>query len=237
MTRKIVGVYLITFVMGLMMISSCATVDEDPSKPEGLYRLAEMDIENDRYLLALEKLRKVKNKFPYSSYSVKAQLRIADVFFMQESFAEAAVSYQTFVELHPNHPKVNYALFRIGKSHYKDIPTTTARDLTPGFQAKAALERYLSRFPDNTYTQEAKNLLNDTLERLAEKELYIGEFYLIRDRPKSARKRFEKLLKLYPSTDVAQTAKRLLDQAIEDEQKHLERLRQEELEKAQEEAE
>ncbi len=219
---------IVISVISMLWMAGCATTDEDANTAGGLYRLAEKDIENDRYILALEKFRKVKNKFPYSKYSMDAQLRIADVYFLQDAFPEAALSYQTFVELHPNHKKAGYAMFRVGESHYHDIPSTIARDLTPAYDSQKAFEIYLARFPSDKHSPKAKELLNDTLEKLARKELYIGSFYLKRDRPKSARKRFEKLLKLYSKTKTASVALELLKKAVNAEKDQIEALLKEE---------
>ena len=71
--------------------------------PTSIFKAAGEDIESDRFQLALDKLRMVKNRFPYSKFSVLAQLKIADVYFLQESFTEAAAAYETFGDLYPKH--------------------------------------------------------------------------------------------------------------------------------------
>ena len=68
-------------------------------------------------------MKTIKNKFPYSNYATEAQLKIADVYYMQESYGEAAVAYEAFRDLHPKHEKVPYAMFRIGEV----LLTTTSR--------------------------------------------------------------------------------------------------------------
>src|SRR5690242_7436832 len=79
----------------------CASNPVDENDAASLLKDAEEDIQSDHYQIALEKLRIIKNKFPYSKYAVDAQLRIADVFFLQEAYADAAASYEAFRDLHP----------------------------------------------------------------------------------------------------------------------------------------
>src|SRR5437870_1063058 len=81
----------------------CSGKAIDENDPGALYGEAEEDIKNDHYQIAIDKLRAIKNKYPYSKFAVDAQLRIADVYFLQESWGEAATSYEAFRDLHPKH--------------------------------------------------------------------------------------------------------------------------------------
>ena len=202
----------------LMASSSCSTTPIDENDPAALLKEAEGDIESDHYLIAIDKLRVIKNKFPYSKHAIDAQLRIADVFFLQESYAEAAGSYESFRDLHPKHEKAGYALFRAGKSYYHDIPSTISRDLTP---AKKALETYrdfLNRYSHAPETIEAQKDSAEIRGLLADKELQIAEFYFKRDFYHSAKPRYKKVIELYPETTAAEIAmKKLAKEPLQNE--------------------
>ncbi len=187
-------------------MSGCSGKGIDESDPASLYKDAEDDIGNDRYASAVEKLKVVKNKFPYSNYAIDAQLKLADVYFMQDSFAEAAAAYEVFRDLHPKHPKVPYAMFRAAKSYYKDIPDPIYRDMTPAQKSLDSYNEFLRRFPTAPEAEEARKDLADTRKLLANKELYVGNFYYKRDFFDSAKPRFEKVIALYPETDAAKEA-------------------------------
>ena len=191
--------------------SGCASSSFDPNDPASLMKDAEEDIAHDHYQVALDKLRTVKNKFPYSKYSVIAQLRMADVYFLQESYPEAAAAYETFVDLHPKHEKVPYALFRVAKSYLSDVPDPIARDMTPAQRALDSYNEFLRRFPQATESEEARKDLAKVRTQLADKELYIGNFYYKRSASSAAKVRFEKLVQLYPETDAAKTARKQLE--------------------------
>ncbi|MCM2323169.1 MAG: outer membrane protein assembly factor BamD [Oligoflexia bacterium] len=188
----------------------CASQQLDENDPASLYRDAEEDIKSDHYQIAIDKFRMIRNKFPYSKYSIDAQLRIADIYFMQESFAEAAASYESFYDLHPKHEKVPYAMFRAAKSFYKDIPSPISRDLASAQKALEAYTEFLRRFPNAAEANEARADANAARKALAEKELYIAEFYFKRGQLDSARPRFLKVIELYPETDAAKQAKEKL---------------------------
>ena len=205
---------ILTLIAGALFTAlfsgGCAGKAINESDPAAVYQAAEEDIEDAKYELALEKLRMVKNKFPYSNYSAKAKLRIGDVQFQQENYLEAAASYEGFRDLHPNHESVTYAMFRTGESYYQDIPGNIARDLTSAQKALDAFNHFLERFPQDPQTQTARERVKSIRNTLAEKELYIASFYRRQDQVQSARARYQKLLTLYPDSEFAKEAKEKL---------------------------
>lgn len=194
-----------SFSVSLLM-SGCSGKPIDESDPAQLYQDAEDEVKSDHYQIAIEKLRVIKNKFPYSKYSLDAQLRIADVLYLQESYAEAAAAYETFRDLHPKHEKVPYAMFRAGESYFMDIPDPLSRDMTPAQKALDAFNEYLRRFPTDANADKARQDVATAERLLAEKELYIGDFYMRRNFLESAKPRYEKILSMYPNTPTAKDA-------------------------------
>lgn len=212
-------VLIVLGIVGLFgtaaQFSGCSSTQVDPNDPASLMKDAEEDIQRDHYQIALDKLRTVKNKFPYSKYSLEAQIRMADVYFLQESFPEAAAAYETFIDLHPKHEKVPYALFRVAKSYLSDIPDPISRDMTPGQKALEAYNDFLRRFPSAPQAEEARKDLNSVRTQLADKELYVGDFYYKREGARAAKTRYIKLVQLYPETEAAKKAQKKLE-GIED---------------------
>ena len=206
MWPRILACFLLIAILS-PALSGCAGHSADENDPATLFKDAEDDISSDRYQLAIDKLRVIKNKFPYSKLSVDAQLRIADVYFMQESYGEAALAYEAFRDLHPKHERVGYAMFRTGKSYFNDAPANIARDQTSTQKALDAYNDFLHRFPSANEAAEARKDANEARRILAEKELYIANFYFKRDNFESAQARYTKLISLYPETDAAKQAK------------------------------
>jgi outer membrane protein assembly factor BamD len=199
---------ILTTLLGLnTLLGGCSGKPVDENDPAALFQEAEEDVKNDHYQIAIDKFRSIKNKFPYSKYSIDSQLRVADVYFLQDSFSEAALSYESFKDLHPKHEKVAYALFRIGKSYYNDIPSTVARDLTPARRALDALNDFLRRFPNSTDVTEAQKMVSSIRNTLAEKEIYIAHFYYRKSEYEAARRRYLKVLTLFSDTAFANEAK------------------------------
>jgi outer membrane protein assembly factor BamD len=202
-TLRRYGLFLaigLAFAAGGAFMSGCSSSDIDENDPTALAKDAEDDIESSRYTLALEKPQKLKNEHPYAKQATDAQLRIADVYFLQENYAESAATYEAFKDLHPKHPKFGYAMFRIGLAHYNDIPSVHARDLSPAFKAEEGFNDYLFKFPNDEFSAEAKEKLAETRRILAEKEMYIANFYFKREMWEAAKGRYSKVVSQYSET-------------------------------------
>ncbi|MFN7684394.1 MAG: outer membrane protein assembly factor BamD [Oligoflexia bacterium] len=202
---------LIAMALSPVWLISCSSIETQTEDPAALYKEAEDEIKNDHYLMATDKLRELKNKFPYSKYAIDAQLRLADVYFLQESYSEAAAAYETFRDLHPKHEKAAYALFRLGKSHLKDSPEEFARDQAPAERAIAAYSEFLAKYPADALAAEALSDRKLLEERLAEKEWRVGEFYQRRGYPTAAKRRYAGLAARFPKTTAGQRARKFLD--------------------------
>ncbi len=213
----VLSLAMTSIVTGIMIggFSGCSSAEIDENNPTILLKDAEDDIESDRYILALEKLQKIKNQHPYSKEAVEAALRIGDVYFLQENYAEAAATYEAFRDLHPKHPKLAYAAYRVGLAFFNDMPENHARDLTAGLKAEEAFREYLTQFSTDENAVSAREKLTETRRRLSEKEMYIGNFYFKREKWESAKGRYLKVVSLYTDTPFAEDAKKRLKEIEE----------------------
>lgn len=197
----------------------CSGKQVDENDPNALYKDAEEDVADERYTMALDKLKNIKNRFPYSNVAVQAKLRIADVYYLQESYIEAAGAYESFRELHPKNEKADYVLFRIGEAYYNQLPGSDDRDLGPATKAIDAYKELVGLYPKSQYLGEANTHMKVAIERLANKEKYIGDFYYKRRQFDSAAGRYQKVTTTYPETAVAQEAYWLLSQSLANDNK------------------
>ena len=203
----------------LAFLGSCSSAPINESDPESMYKDAEADIQSDRYQIAIEKLQLVKNKFPYSRFSALAQLRLGDVYFLQDQFLEAATAYELFRDLHPRHERIPYAMYRVGESYLNDVPSNIQRDIASARNAETAFQQFITRFPADAQAPEAKNQLQRARNIQAEKEYLIGMFYTRRSKWKAASGRFEHITRDYPDTPSFKGAQEQLARATSEIQK------------------
>lgn len=186
-------------MLTVMWLSACATnVVADPHSAEGMYKLAEELEKDERFEEAITKLNELRNKHPYSRYATEAELKVADIYFKRESFIEAQTAYQLFKDFHPKHQKSDYVTFKLAMSLFNQLPGTIDRDLTPAFKAIQYFNEVLHSYSTSEFVKESAEKKRECLKMLAEKEVYIGNFYYIRSIYDSALKRYEALLAKYP---------------------------------------
>ncbi|QRN94830.1 outer membrane protein assembly factor BamD [Archangium violaceum] len=186
---------------------------EFASEADANLRLGDEALERKDYLQAEKYFEHVRTKYPYLDVANEAELKLADLDFAQERYSEAREKYQSFIKLHPTHPRVDYAAYRAALSHFEDIPSdfflvppSTEKDQTEVRAALVALNDFVRQYPDSQYLGEAKQKLEQTREKLAEHEMYVARFYARRERWKAVAQRLESLLKNYPGTKLEEEA-------------------------------
>jgi outer membrane protein assembly factor BamD len=180
-----------------LIVSACSSMERNADTPEGAFAIAQEFDNSERYEEAIRRYTEVKNKFPYSNFATKSELALADVYYKQESYAEAQVAYQMFKELHPTAPQSDYVQYRLGMSYYNQLPTSIDRDLSLANDTILNLSDLIKKYPNSQYVAEAKEKRTATIKMLAEKEDYIGDFYFKRGIYDSALGRYEGLYRNY----------------------------------------
>jgi outer membrane protein assembly factor BamD len=150
----------------------------------------------------------VKKLFPYTRYARMAEMRLADIQFEQEKFAEASTAYREFINAHRNDPDVEYARYRVSKSLFKDIddtiflPPQEERDQATAFEAYKEIRTFLRDYPKSRYTKEEHYMFEVVVGRLVRHELYVARFYLRADNFPAAVARVDHALKRYPGSTL-----------------------------------
>lgn len=180
-------------------MTGCSSTDElDSSTAEGAFKLGEEFRADERYEDAIMQFNIVKNKFPYSRLKSEAELQIADINYERETYIEAQAAYEIFKELHPKHKKIAYVTYQLAMSFFMQLPDTIDRDLTLANNAILYFDEVITSYSTSEYVEKAKAKKTEALKKLAKKELYIANFYFIRDMFDSALGRYEDMLRSYP---------------------------------------
>ena len=195
---------------------------------EGNYARAEERFKDEDYLAAQRYYGYIRSKYPYSRFSVLADLRIADCQFGRKRYIEAVDSYQNFIRLHPTHEEVPYARFKIGRAYYEQIPgewfllpPAYEKDQAAIRDAERALQSYVDLHQGHENFKEAKKLLDDVRRRLMDHERYVADFYKREDRDRAYVGRLEIIRKDYADVglddalllEIARAYARLEDEA------------------------
>ena len=161
----------------MTVIASCAEKEFDPNDAQKSFLIAKEPFDDEYYDMAIQKLGEFKARFPYSKYAIEAELLMADTHFELEHYTEAALSYEQFVKLHPKHPKVDYALFRVGQSYWEDAPEEIDREQEYTKKAIVEWRKLVEKQPDSEYSVKARALIAKGQRRIAESVSFISKFY------------------------------------------------------------
>ncbi len=193
-------------LLSIVLLGACSTTNTIQGSLPGageLYTKGISAYNEGLYTESEEYLRKVLEEYPLSPYSVEAQLKLADLYFVQERYEEARSYYTTFYTFHPSHLRAPYALFQKGMCHLREVDTID-RDQTPTRKALFAFQDLMAYYPDSLYAERARTITTFLEERLAENEFYVGMFYYRKGDYRGALMRFRKILEDYPHTHVVE---------------------------------
>ncbi len=149
------------------------------------------------YVKAIETFQSIIDNYPYSEYAVEAELKIADAYFADKKFEEALSYYRDFSDLHPDHPKVPYTIYRSALCHQSQLESKD-RDQTATRSALLFLDRLLVRYPHSEEAQEGEQLWRDLQVLLAENVEQVADFYRDREEYEAAAERYRALLNDHP---------------------------------------
>ncbi len=134
------------------------------------------------------------------NYDPHVIMKRAEAFYEKEDYAEAAVEYQHFLDLHKAHMLAPYAQYRMGLCHYKQV-TTQDRDPEHTRLTIEAMEKLLKDYPGSAYEADARAKIKEGRANTAGYELYVGKHYYRQGAYLAALHRFERVITLYPESD------------------------------------
>ena len=188
---------LLLICASLLLLQGCATTPKANATPEELYTQGEVLFTKSRYTQAIEHWKKVRESFPAPELASKAEIGIANAYFLNRDYIEAGAAYEEFRKLHPAHDLAQFALYRQALSSYNLI-TGIDTDQTPTRNALTLFESFVQLYPKSEYAAKSREKIADCRAKLARYEIYVGHYYYRTHHHKAAIGRFEKALSDYP---------------------------------------
>ncbi len=177
-----------------------------PARPaEELYASAERQMEKKLWDRAAEDLQALVDTHPYHHLTTYAELRLADMYFLDRRYPEAIAAYEQFIKLHPTSEWVPYAMYLVASAHFHQR-VSYDRDPTATQKAADAFERLIKNHAGSRYAAMARERLAQARSELAEHEFYVGAFYFKQKRYEAALRRFQKVTRLYPEQPASSRA-------------------------------
>lgn len=200
-TRIAAALFAITIAVGACSSTDQGTGNENYNEEpvESLYNAAVDQLEQGNYQQAATRFDEVERQHPYSNWAVKAQVMAAYSLYMSNSYDEAVLALDRFIQFHPSNKDVPYAYYLKGLCYYEQI-SEVGRDQMMTQLALQSFNELLARYPDSQYARDAKLKVELTYDHLAGKEMDVGRYYQTRGQWLAAINRFDTVVKKYQTT-------------------------------------
>ncbi len=169
--------------------------------PDELYSIGQEDLARKRYDQARENFKKIVERHPTSSYAARARFLIGEAHYREGEFDKAIKEFEAFLAFFPRHQIADLVQYRLAMSYYDQLkPVEQDQGLTT--KALEQFKKLVKEYPESRYATEALAKIDICRGRLAQKEVWVANYYFTQGNPSAARQRLELVLKEYPRTLV-----------------------------------
>ncbi|MBY4945319.1 outer membrane protein assembly factor BamD [Cupriavidus respiraculi] len=205
---------------GCLMLSACGLLSEQPDETAGwsankLYSEAKDALDGGDYTRAVKLYEKLEGRYPFGRFAQQAQIDSAYASYKDGETAAALASVDRFIQLHPNHPNVDYAYYLKGLINFNDnlgwLGRFSGQDLSERDPkaARAAYDAFntlVTRYPDSKYTPDATARMQYIVNSLALHEVHAARYYYRRGAYLAAVNRAQQALKDYDGAPANEEA-------------------------------
>jgi outer membrane assembly lipoprotein YfiO len=205
-----VAAFLVTgLVLAAALASPGAAKDKSKKKallpPEEAYAEAMHKMEKKKYFSARTMLQELLPRIPPEDRDLlpRVQLSLADAFYKDgglANYGEALNAYRNFLTYFPQSDQASYAQLMVGKSLFEQV-SAPDRDQATTVKAIEELRKVETAWPNSPHATEAREVMEECNNRLAEKERLVGAFYQKRKQWLAALDRYKVVTETYPRYD------------------------------------
>ena len=163
------------------------------------------NINRGEYFYAAKKFLESELLFPQSDWAPKSALMASYAYYIDGYYPEAIFNLERYIKTYPKDKRLDYAYFLLAMSHYQTI-VDEKKDLEPLITAKNKFEFVVKNYPNTDFALDSKFKINLIDDILASKEMYLGRFYIKKEKWIPAINRFKNILNNYETTIYAEEA-------------------------------
>lgn len=202
----------LVLALTLLTLSGCGIIDmvylpppEDTAQE--LFESGNEAMSDKNYVRAAELYIKLRDTFPFSPYTLEAELALADCYYLDKEYILAAESYKDFESMHPRNEAIPYVLYQTGMSLLGQF-ISIDRATTEVQEAYDYFNRLQQTYPDTPYAKDATAKMAECRKIMAEHELYIADVFWHMGKYGPAWRRYEYIVSTYADVpDVADHAR------------------------------
>ena len=202
------------FIILIIFLNSCSKKEEKISMiQEKELRLQMIDaykegvkaLEEGDVLFAAKKFNEAEILFPQSEWAPKSVLMAAYSYYVQDYYYDAISELDRFIKNYPKDKRLNYAHFLLAMSYYEQI-VDEKKDLGPLLSAQKEFKFIIKNYPNSDFALDSKFKLDFINDVLASKEIYLGRYYIKKEKWIAAINRFKQVVEYYDSTAYVEEA-------------------------------
>jgi outer membrane protein assembly factor BamD len=156
-------------------------------------------------LSAAKKFNEAELLFPQSEWASKSALMAAYSYYAYDYYGDAIQELEQFIKKYPKDERISYANFLLAMCYYQSI-ADEKKDLEPLLKARDKFIYVLENYPNTDFAMDAQFKLDLIREILASKEMYLGNYYIQKEKWIAAINRFKTVINDYDTTIYVEEA-------------------------------
>jgi outer membrane protein assembly factor BamD len=193
---------LLLFVF--VLIAGCSSYDKELGRPldimynEALYSLANGDLEE-----AKKNFERIVDEYPYKDEATEAQVFLIWIYYYKEDYVSAEINIESFLRYFVYNQYTPWVKYMQALVAYEQIPNYK-RDMTPANNALVSFFE-IAKKPNvgnsnNPYAKDAKFKIEAIKYKLAQRTMYVAEYYLENKNYIAALSTYNSIVENYPDT-------------------------------------
>ena len=162
-------------------------------------------LDKDDGLSAAKKFNEAELLFPQSEWAPKSALMAAYSYYSYNYYGDSIYELEQFIKKYPKDERISYANFLLAMCYYQSIVDET-KDLEPLLKARDKFIYVVENYPNTDFAMDAKFKLDLIREILASKEMYLGNYYIQKEKWIAAINRFKTVINDYDTTIYVEEA-------------------------------
>ena len=162
-------------------------------------------LDNKDYMLAVKKFGEAEILYPQSIWAPRSALMTAYSYYVYGRYFDTIFELERFLKTYPGHNRQNYAYYLLGLAYYEQI-VDEKKDLEPIINSKKYFQIIINEYPGSEYAADAEFKLDLIKEILAAKEMYLGRYYIEKEKWIPAINRYKTILENYDDTIYVEEA-------------------------------
>jgi outer membrane protein assembly factor BamD len=202
--RRPASLRILLLGVGLLLAAGCSWLKPTPTPilpADELYKLGEEDLDKRLYEDARGNFKKIVERYPESPFASRARFLSGEAYYREAEFPKAIKEFEIFLSFYPRHQIADLVQYRLAMAYYDQMkPIEQDQSITT--KALEQFKKLVKEYPESRYATDGLAKIDICRGRLAQKELWVANWYFTQGNPSGARQRLELILKEYPRTLV-----------------------------------